>query len=113
MLEMAEIPRVVIAAHRGGAGKTLVSVGLVAALQQRGLSVAAFKKGPDYIDAGWLGLAAESDCHNLDSYLFDAEVVRASFLKQSLGKQVAVIEGNRGVFDGVDSDGSYSTAELA
>ncbi len=113
MTQMKNMPRVVIAAHRGGAGKTLVSVGLVAALRARDLSVAAFKKGPDYIDAGWLGLAAGSDCHNLDPYLFDTEIVRASFLKRSFGKQVAIIEGNRGIFDGVDSAGSYSTAELA
>jgi cobyrinic acid a,c-diamide synthase len=113
MTETTEIPRVVIAAHRGGAGKTLIAVGIVAALRQRGLSIAAFKKGPDYIDAGWLGLAAGTDCHNLDSYLFDTDIVRASFLKRSSGKQAAIIEGNRGVFDGVDADGSYSTAELA
>jgi len=88
-------------------------VGIVAALRKRGLSVAAFKKGPDYIDAGWLGLAAGGDCYNLDSYLFPKEVARASFVKRSLGKDLAVIEGNRGVFDGVDAEGSYSTAELA
>jgi cobyrinic acid a,c-diamide synthase len=75
--------------------------------------VAVFKKGPDYIDAGWLGLAAGSPCYNLDTYLFDATVVRSSFAQRSLGKDISVVEGNRGIFDGVDSAGSYSTAELA
>jgi cobyrinic acid a,c-diamide synthase len=86
---------------------------MVAALAAQGYSVAPFKKGPDYIDAGWLGLAAGSDCHNLDSYLFDKAIVRASFLSRSRGKDAAIVEGNRGIFDGVDADGSYSTAELA
>jgi cobyrinic acid a,c-diamide synthase len=113
MAETRQIPRIVIAAQKGGAGKTVLSVGLVAALRAQGLSIAAFKKGPDYIDAGWLGLAAGRDCFNLDSYLFDTEIVRASFLKRSSGSDLAVIEGNRGVFDGVDSAGSFSTAELA
>lgn len=113
MSERARIPRIVIAALKGGAGKTFLSVGIVAALRRRGLSTVAFKKGPDYIDAGWLGLAAASDCCNLDSYLLDNETVRGSFLKRSRGADIAVVEGNRGLFDGVDSDGSYSTAELA
>ncbi|MBI4963864.1 MAG: cobyrinate a,c-diamide synthase [Desulfomonile tiedjei] len=108
-----EIPRIVTAALKGGAGKTFITVGLVAAFRKRGLSPAAFKKGPDYIDAGWLGLAAGDHCYNLDSYLFDQETVKASFVRRSSGKGLAVVEGNRGLFDGVDSAGSYSTSELA
>lgn len=107
------IPRIVTAALRGGAGKTLITVGIIAALKRRGMCVGAFKKGPDYIDAGWLGLAAQEPCYNLDTYLFEQEVARASFLRRSAGKQISVVEGNRGLFDGVDSEGSYSTAELA
>jgi cobyrinic acid a,c-diamide synthase len=113
MVHKTNVPRIVIAALKGGAGKTFVTVGLVAALRKRGASQAVFKKGPDYIDAGWLGSAAGGDCYNLDSYLFSPEIVLASFVRRSLGKDVAVIEGNRGIFDGVDVEGSYSTAELA
>jgi len=107
------IPRLVTAALRGGAGKTLITVGIIAALRKRGISPAAFKKGPDYIDAGWLGLAAGEQCYNLDAYLCDVGIVRASFAGRSAGKDIAVVEGNRGLFDGVDFRGSYSTAELA
>jgi cobyrinic acid a,c-diamide synthase len=107
------IPRLVIAALRGGAGKTLLTVGIVAALRRRGLDLAVFKKGPDYIDAGWLGLAAERACYNLDPYLFNDNVVRSSFFRRSANKDAAIVEGNRGLFDGVDVAGSYSTAELA
>lgn len=112
-LMRTNVPRVVTAAFRGGAGKTLITVGLVAALRRRGIPTAAFKKGPDYIDAGWLGLAAAGDCYNLDSYLFRSEVLTRSFVGRSQGMEIAVVEGNRGLFDGVDSQGQYSTVELA
>jgi len=113
MSEHISIPRIVVAALKGGAGKTFLTVGLIAALRKRGVSLAVFKKGPDYIDAGWLGLAAGEESHNLDAYLFDRPVVAAAFNRASLGKDLAVVEGNRGLFDGVDAAGSYSTAELA
>ena len=113
MSEHITIPCIVVAALKGGAGKTFITVGIVAALRRRGKSLAVFKKGPDYIDAGWLGLAAGGESHNLDAYLFNRPIVEAAFLRASRGKELAVIEGNRGLFDGVDASGSYSTAELA
>lgn len=106
-------PRVVISALRGGSGKTVVSIGVIAALKARGESVAPFKKGPDYIDAGWLALAANRPCYNLDSFLLSAETIRRSFCLHSPAAGSAVIEGNRGLFDGIDLDGTTSTAELA
>ncbi len=109
----SNIPRVILAALRGGAGKTFLTVGIIAALRKRGLDLGVFKKGPDYIDAGWLGLAAGGLCYNLDAYLFNLEVLLGSFLKRSCRKDAAIVEGNRGLFDGVDAAGSYSTAELA
>lgn len=109
----SNIPRVILAALRGGAGKTFLTVGLIAGLRKRGLDLGVFKKGPDYIDAGWLGLAAGGVCYNLDSYLFNRDAVLGSFRKRSRGKDAAIVEGNRGLFDGVDAAGSYSTAELA
>lgn len=106
-------PRIVLAAHKGGAGKTLLSVGLSGALTGRGLRVASFKKGPDYIDAGWLGLASGGDCLNLDAFLMKEDVWKASFAAKSLGADFALVEGNRGLYDGVDAQGSFSTAEMA
>ncbi len=107
------IPRMVLGALKGGSGKTLISVGIIAALRKRGFKVAVFKKGPDYIDAGWLGLAASTDCHNLDSYLFSNSDILKTFVLKSKDFDISIIEGNRGVFDGVDSVGSFGTAELA
>ncbi len=103
-----------IAALRGGAGKTLVSTGLAAALHRlKGLRVVPFKKGPDYIDAGWLRCAASFPCYNLDSYLMTPEDLLRSFVSRTQGADLAIIEGNRGLYDGVDAQGTCSSAELA
>lgn len=106
-------PRLIISAAKGGSGKTILSLGLLRALALRGLRVAAFKKGPDYIDAKWLGLASKAPCYNLDPFLMDQETMLASFYARSEGKDVSVIEGNRGLYDGVDIEGASSTGELA
>ncbi|MBE9582136.1 MAG: cobyrinate a,c-diamide synthase, partial [Proteobacteria bacterium] len=106
-------PRIVISALRGGSGKTIVSLGLIASWRKRGMAVAPFKKGPDYIDAGWLALAAGRPCHNLDAFLMPAENILLSFTRHTLASDVAVIEGNRGLYDGIDLEGASSTSELA
>ncbi len=110
---MCNYPRVIIAGLRGGSGKTTVSLAITAALRsQRGMRVVPYKKGPDYIDAGWLSLAARRPCYNLDPFLLSKEKVMNSFMDHFSG-DIAVIEGNRGLFDGMDAEGSFSTAELA
>ncbi len=108
-----EFPRIIIAALRGGSGKTLLSIGITAALSESGKSIAPFKKGPDYIDAGWLALAAGRPCYNLDSFLLSEDENLQSFLSHSINCDISVIEGNRGLYDGIDLEGSTSTAELA
>ncbi len=113
MMKQFRIPRIVLGALKGGSGKTLISVGVIAALRRRGLRVAVFKKGPDYIDAGWLGLAAGADCRNLDSYLFGESDILKSLVAGSSGCDLSIVEGNRGLFDGVDAIGTFGTAELA
>ncbi len=110
---MQNMPRLVISAVRGGLGKTTLSLGIIAAWRNRGKKVASFKKGPDFIDAGWLGAAAGRPCYNLDLFLMDEESIRRSLHRHSAGMDAAVIEGNRGLFDGVDETGTYSTARLA
>ncbi|MEX1352003.1 MAG: cobyrinic acid a,c-diamide synthase, partial [Desulfobacterales bacterium] len=108
-----EIPRIIIAALRGGSGKTILSIGIIAALRKLDNTIAPFKKGPDYIDAGWLALAADRPCYNLDSFLLSHKDNLQSFLNHSADCSISVIEGNRGLFDGIDLEGSTSTAELA
>lgn len=106
-------PRVVIAALRGGAGKTTLSVAMTVALRHQGIQVAPFKKGPDYIDAAWLAQAASGPAFNLDTYLMGSERVVQSFSRHAAKDGVSIIEGNRGLYDGVNSSGEFSTAELA
>lgn len=97
----------------GGSGKSVVSVGLTAAFRQNGRKVVPFKKGPDYIDAGWLKVAAGCNCYNLDPYLVAEQQLKDSFYRHGIGADIALLEGNRGVYDGVNAEGGYSTADLA
>jgi cobyrinic acid a,c-diamide synthase len=105
-------PRIIIAALKGGSGKTILSVGLTSAWKRIGRRVAPFKKGPDFIDAGWLAFAAGQPCYNLDPFLMNPQQIVTSMLRNSAGADVSVIEGNRGLFDGLDLDGCCSTGEL-
>ncbi len=106
-------PRILLAGLSGGAGKTIVSLSLARALSDADQQVKPFKKGPDYIDANWLSLAARTPATNLDPCFLDELRLRALFHEKAKGFDVAVIEGNRGLFDGKDVAGSCSTAQLA
>ena len=97
----------------GGSGKTIVSLGLARAFRENGLAVQTFKKGPDYIDAKWLSLASQSDTTNLDPFLLSHDVLRNLFWSRARGADLALLEGNRGLYDGKDVQGSCSSAELA
>lgn len=108
-----KVPGVVIAGLRGGSGKTIISLGIAAAWKEKGYKVSPFKKGPDYIDAGWLSTAAGRPCYNLDTFLCTPSIVQHSYYENSANCDIAVIEGNRGLYDGIDIDGSTSTSELA
>lgn len=107
------VPRLFISSHKGGSGKTIFSLGLISFLHIKGYKVSVFKKGPDYIDAGWLGCFSETKCRNLDLFLFEEAYNLFSFYNASKDTDVAIIEGNRGLFDGMDVFGSYSSASLA
>ena len=106
-------PRLVLAGERGGSGKTILSIGLLAAWRKQGKPCAPFKKGPDYIDSAWLAAASGRPCRNLDTFLMGEETVIRSFREHAIEDGVNLLEGNRGLFDGMNPEGSYSTAELA
>lgn len=107
------LPRITIAALRGGSGKTMLSLGLVAAWRSLGRRTAPFKKGPDFIDAGWLTFASGRSCHNLDPFMMNKKQMLQSFFSHSNHADLSLIEGNRGLFDGLDVEGRFCTAELA
>ena len=97
-------PRLVVAGLAGDSGKTLVSLGLTRVLASRGLAVSPYKKGPDYIDAGWLEAAAGRAGRNLDSYLMDREAIGEA-LARGEPSDLVLVEGNRGLYDGLDAAG--------
>jgi cobyrinic acid a,c-diamide synthase len=108
-------PRLVVAGLSGDSGKTLVALGVARALSTRGVGVAPFKKGPDYIDAAWLGAATGRPGRNLDTFFHDPAALGEVLTRGGGGESpgLALIEGNRGLFDGFDAAGTHSTAELA
>ena len=105
--------RLLISAAHKSSGKTTVTLGLCAALSARGVRVQPYKKGPDYIDPMWLGMAAGRSCHNLDFYCMSADEILTSVGHFSGDADIALIEGNKGLYDGLDLDGSNSNAALA
>jgi len=105
--------QILISAAHKSSGKTTITVGLCAALRQRGLAVQPFKKGPDYIDPMWLGRAAGRDCHNLDFYTMERDEIRDTVAWFGQSADINIIEGNKGLYDGLDLDGSNSNAALA
>ena len=117
------LPRLAVSSLSGGGGKTLLSLGLAGALTERGLEVVPFKKGPDYIDAAWLAAAAGRPSSNLDPFFLASGRLRSLFVHQASrtaspaalaeGRCLALVEGNRGLYDGMDLEGSCSTASLA
>lgn len=100
------------AAHKSS-GKTTLSIGLCAALRARGLQVQSFKKGPDYIDPMWLALASGHPCYNLDFYQMDRDEIAELYQQHSTRAEVVVVEGNKGLYDGLDLEGTNSNAALA
>jgi cobyrinic acid a,c-diamide synthase len=100
------------AAHKSS-GKTTVSIGLARALVERGVDLQTFKKGPDYIDPLWLSAASGRACYNLDFFTQSRAEIRSCYSGRMAGREMAIIEGNKGLYDGLDLDGSNSNAALA
>ena len=113
MSAVSNSPRLVIAGLAGDSGKSVVSMALLRALREAGTEVRAFKKGPDYIDTAWLSWASGMPARNLDSWLMGFPRLVQSFCAHATAQGINIVEGNRGLFDGVDVAGTHSTAELA
>jgi cobyrinic acid a,c-diamide synthase len=105
------LPRIMLAGPGGDCGKTFAAIGLAAAWREEGIRIAPFKKGPDYIDAAWLTLAAGVPARNLDTWMMGSQAVLNSFAHHSVPDGVNLVEGNRGLHDG--EGGTHSSAELS
>lgn len=107
------IPRLVIAGTRSGVGKTVVTLGLAAALRDAGFEVSLHKVGPDFIDPSHHQTACARPPRNLDPLLQGTERIVPLFLHGAAGADIALIEGVMGLFDGSGPDAAGSTAEVA
>src|SRR5262249_18000986 len=104
----------IISAPMTGSGKTTVTLGLLSALKKRGTAVQPFKVGPDFIDPGLHELAAGVPSHNLDGWMISRERLEKLFEWATFDKDVAIVEGVMGLFDGYDGKSERgSTAEIA
>lgn len=103
-----------IAGTGSGVGKTSITLGLIAALRQRGLVVQSFKVGPDFLDPTWHSLASSRPCYNLDGWMCGEQYVRNLFAEKTADADIAIVEGVMGLFDGADPASSVgSSAEIA
>jgi cobyrinic acid a,c-diamide synthase len=110
---LPDMSRLLLGASHKSSGKTTITLGICAALAQAGVRVQPFKKGPDYIDPVWLGRASGRTCYNLDFNTMGRDEIRDLFTRRSADSDIALIEGNMGLFDSIDVEGSVSNAELA
>src|SRR5215471_10779834 len=114
MSDSITIPRLVIAGTKSGVGKTTILAGLSRALRQRNLRVTTFKVGPDYHDPEYHATASGCSSHTLDGWMMGKEAVLSTFKSATAGKDIALIEGVMGLFDGVSvSSEEGATVEVA
>jgi cobyrinic acid a,c-diamide synthase len=111
---MIKIPRIILAGDRSSAGKTTISVGIMALLREKGRSVQPYKVGLDYIDPSYHSMISGKQGENLDGFLMSDKAVTEAFVHSAQGADIAVIEGVRGLYEGLESLSDVgSTAQIA
>ena len=116
MTETMVAPGLVIAAPASGSGKTVVTLGLLRALRDRGVRVSSAKTGPDYIDPSFHATASGRPCINLDGWAMRATLLDALAARAARNADLLIVEGVMGLFDGAVAVGAInngSTADLA
>lgn len=107
------IPRLLIAGTNSGCGKTTLVCGILRALLDRGISVASFKCGPDYIDPMFHSRILHTQCHNLDLQFFPENTLRHLFAQGCQDAELGIIEGVMGYYDGVGLSAKASSYEIS
>ena len=111
---MITIPRIILAGDRSSSGKTTISVGIMSLLVERGLTVQPFKVGLDYIDPSYHAMVTGRTGENLDGFLMPDLAITEAFQHSAEGADIAVIEGVRGLYEGLESLSDVgSTAQIA
>ena len=90
-----------ISSTRKSSGKTVISIGLSGLANNLGYDTQTFKKGPDFIDPSWLTLASRRPCYNLDFNTMGSEEIKRMYTEKSHGMDFSLIEGTKGLFDGL------------
>lgn len=96
-----QTPALMVAAPNSGAGKTTITLGILAACRQRNMDVQSFKTGPDYIDAGLHSLVTGRPCRNLDTWMLSSDELQRLFYRAAEKAELSLVEGVMGLFDGV------------
>ncbi len=111
---MIKTPRIILAGDRSSSGKTTISVGIMSLLHERGLKVQPFKVGLDYIDPSYHTMVTDRQSENLDGFLMPDPAILEAFQHSAEGSDIAVIEGVRGLYEGLESLSDVgSTAQIA
>lgn len=102
-----------ITSTKKSSGKTIITIGLSALLREMKYKLSVFKKGPDYIDPLWISQASGCQCYNLDFNTMSNGEIKKLYMDKTKISNISIVEGNKGLFDGVSLDGSDSNAQLA
>ena len=102
-----------ITSTKKSSGKSIITIGLTAVLNSMMYKLSVFKKGPDYIDPLWISKSAKTNCYNLDFNTMSLQEIKSLYKQKTSISDINIVEGNKGLFDGVSLDGSDSNAALA
>tara|TARA_Y100000768_G_scaffold328625_1_gene266691 strand:- start:7486 stop:8853 length:1368 start_codon:yes stop_codon:yes gene_type:complete len=105
--------KLLISSTKKSSGKTVITIGLSGLANKLGYEVQTFKKGPDFIDPSWLKIASKRPCYNLDFNTMSHKEIIKMYKNKSMSTDIGIIEGTKGLYDGVSTDGSDSNAQLA
>jgi cobyrinic acid a,c-diamide synthase len=109
-----DIPRIILSGTSSRVGKTMISIGLMRALTNRGYVVQPYKVGPDFIDPSFHFFATGRHSRNLDSFMMSGEDISEVFQRNFRNADIAIIEGTMGLYDSHDAiDEKGSTAEVS
>ncbi|MEK9793030.1 MAG: cobyrinate a,c-diamide synthase [Gammaproteobacteria bacterium] len=102
-----------ISSTKKSSGKTILSIGLSKIANDLKYNIQTFKKGPDFIDPSWLSYASSNPCYNLDFNTMSSSEIAKMYREKSKNSNLNIIEGTKGLYDGVSITGDDSNEQLA